>query len=104
MIRVLAQFTKLCAHHLRAYDVDFIRAGELVVVRVCVARRTASTDHVYVDLRDYLVERNSWIVSEVTRSPQALFFAAVPDKQHRTFGPLLRMRDCLSHSQQRRRA
>src|SRR6185369_846062 len=42
---------------------------------------------------------DGWVLGKIARPPQTLLLAAMPDKQHGSFWPLFRVRQCFSHSQ-----
>src|SRR6266702_4728315 len=79
-VYILAQLAEFCAHHCRANNVNRIRPSKIFVTSIGVAVFFAAPNHIDIELRDDLRERNRRIVREIARSPQALFFAAMPDK------------------------
>src|SRR5919107_5987128 len=74
---------QLVAHHARAYDVNLVRPRQHLVRGVRVAGLLAAADHVYVELRDHLLERHGREGREILRTPEALLLARVPDEQDR---------------------
>src|SRR5205085_10560038 len=95
-------FRKLDAHGPRAEDVTLIGAGEHSVGGVRVARLLAAPDHIYVELRDDLLQGDGREAREVLRAPEALLLARVPDEEDRAFRsrPL---REGLGHRDERGR-
>src|SRR5262249_42247918 len=49
-----------------------------------------ATNHINVNLRDNLIERNRWIISKITRPPESLLFPSVPDENQGAFRLLSR--------------